>query len=100
VLLSGTLVLVVASAAAVRVIAEGDAQTVAVLAARNRVERLAGVTCATLRDGTAVDSATGLRESWRIVAGRSASRLAIDSVEYVDRAGDRRAVVIGRLILC
>ena len=101
VLVSGALVLVVASAAAVRVVSEGDAQTAAVLAARNRVERLAGATCATVRDGMAFDSAVGVRESWRIVPGRrSATRFALDSVEYLDRSGDRRAVVIGRLILC
>src|ERR671927_1662812 len=72
---SGALVVVVASATAVRSVAEGEAQVSAVVAARNRVELLAAGGCRTLRDGTAFDSATAVRESWRISGGRSAARL-------------------------
>ena len=100
ILVSGALVLVAATAAAVRAVAEGDAQAAAILVARNRVELLASTTCQVLRDGSASDSATGVHESWRIVDGRSPTRFAVDSVEYTDRRGQRRVVVIGRLILC
>ena len=97
---SGALVLVVASAAAVRVVVEGDAEMLAATIARNRLELLAGGTCGRLQDSTAFDSSSGARESWRVSRGRNGTRLLTDSVEYAGPSGPPRTVVLQRLVLC
>jgi Tfp pilus assembly protein PilV len=101
---SGALALVGATAAAIRVVDEGDEQVTAIAAARNRVELLAAEGCQTLPAGigfdSIFDSITGLRESWRVDGGGSTTRFATDSVEFADRAGRRRVAVAGRRISC
>jgi prepilin-type N-terminal cleavage/methylation domain-containing protein len=95
----GALAIVGASAAAVRAVDSADRQRHAITTARERLEDLAASGCSRLSGGTATDSARGLRESWRIAAGRNGVSLVTDSVTYVDRAA-RRLVVLHRLVVC
>jgi Tfp pilus assembly protein PilV len=95
----GAFALVAASAGAVRVVGAAEAQERATVAARERVEQLAGRPCSSLRDGNAVDSSLGLREHWTITPTRNGVRFATDTVEHIDR-GAAHTVVLHRLVVC
>jgi Tfp pilus assembly protein PilV len=95
----GALALVAASAGAVRVVAEGEAQERATAAARNRIEQVAARGCSTPADSSSVDSSLGIRERWTVSPARNGVRLVTDTVDYGDHAATR-TVVLERLILC
>ncbi len=95
----GALALVAATAAQIRAIGSAESQIAATTAARERVEHLASLPCADLRDGSSVDSSGHIREWWTVIRGRNGARLATDSVVYLDR-GTPRTLVVRRLILC
>jgi Tfp pilus assembly protein PilV len=95
----GALAVVAATATAVRAVDSADRQRTAIAAARGRLETLAASGCSHLTDGTATDSLSGRRESWRVFASRNGVRLVTDSMSYADR-GTWRVAVLHRLVVC
>lgn len=98
-LAGGALASVAATAAAIRAISAADSQSHAVRIGRGRVELLAASGCRSLRDGSVVDSAYGIRERWTVGVAPNGARRVADSVEYVDHGADRR-LVVRRLVVC
>ena len=98
-LVVGALAVVAASAAAVRAVGRADAEMAAMSTAQRRLEELASRGCPAAVSGTAMDSSTGLRESWRVAGSRNGVSLVTDSVEFLDR-GIPRDLVRARLVVC
>lgn len=93
----GVLALVASGAAVVRELTAGVARTVAVDAARDRLEQLASLACPVDTSGAGVVS-PAVRESWS-AATRDGVRELADSAEWVER-GTRGAVVVRTRVPC
>lgn len=93
----GILALVASGAAVVRELTAGVARTVAVDAARDRLEQLASLACPVDTIGTGAVS-PAVREWWSAATHDGVRELA-DSAEWVER-GTRGAVVLRTRVPC
>lgn len=93
----GVLALVASGAAVVRELSGGIARTLAIDAARTRIERLASLDCPVATSGSAV-IAPAVREWWSATTHDGTRELA-DSAQWLER-GSRRSIVVRTRIPC
>jgi prepilin-type N-terminal cleavage/methylation domain-containing protein len=95
----GLLSLVAGSTVLIRRAAESRAATAVLQAANNRLETIAGSSCATANIATGVAIGAGLREAWAIEARPAGTRELRDSVTYTVQ-GRAHSIVMRTRIPC